>query len=187
MTGPPIEEVGPAHVFEAASGGGHGVGSLPLADLAREHRNSGVADVPSSASSRPYCSIRRSQLGRKASRKRLQAHRREPVRTIGMTPVESGRQRPARCRMPLRKQPQARNHQLGECRARLHDQKYGMRPTRSGRSHAAGSRRFAEKAESRRCLNSYAGSAKSNPFSSGRRIGTCRSANSLQLAARSMT
>ena len=53
MTGPPIEEVGPAHVFEAASGGGHGVGSLPLADLAREHRNSGAADVPSSASSRP--------------------------------------------------------------------------------------------------------------------------------------
>ena len=52
MTGPPIEEAGPAHVFEAASGGGHGVGSLPLADLAREHRNSGVADVPSSAFSR---------------------------------------------------------------------------------------------------------------------------------------
>ena len=52
MTGPPIEEVGPAHVFEAASGGGHGVGSLPLADLARENRNSGTADVPSSASSR---------------------------------------------------------------------------------------------------------------------------------------
>ena len=68
---------------------------------------------------RPYCSIRRPQLGRKASRsasatarptgtkcaatsaahadcrsdpasrKRLQAHRREPVRTIGMTPVEA--------------------------------------------------------------------------------------------------
>ena len=166
---------------------------------------------------RPYCSIRRPQLGRKASRsasatmrptgtecaatsaahadcrsdpasrKRLQAHRREPVRTIGMTPVESGRQRPVRRRMPLRKQPQARNHQSGECRARLHDQKYGMRPTRSGRSHSAGFRRFAEKAESRRCLNSYAGSAKSDPSSPGRRIGACRSANSLQIAARSMT
>ena len=52
MTGPPIEEAGPAHVFEAASGGGRGVGSLLLADLARENRNSGVADVPSSAFSR---------------------------------------------------------------------------------------------------------------------------------------
>ena len=72
---------------------------------------------------------------------------------------------------------------IGECPARLHDQKYGMRPSRSSRSHAAGSRRFAETAESRRCLNSYAGRAKSNPFSSGRRIGACRSANSLQLAA----
>ena len=52
MTGPPIEEVGPAHVFEAASGGEHCAGSLLLADLEREHRNSGAADVPSSASSR---------------------------------------------------------------------------------------------------------------------------------------
>ena len=52
MTGPPIEEVGPAHVFEAASGGEHGAGCLLLADLEREHRNSGAADVPSSASSR---------------------------------------------------------------------------------------------------------------------------------------
>ena len=52
MTGPSIEEVGPEHVFEAASGGEHCSGSLLLADLEREHRNSGAADVPSSASSR---------------------------------------------------------------------------------------------------------------------------------------
>ena len=62
---------------------------------------------------------------------------------------------------------------IGECRARLHDQKYGMRLTRSSRLHAVGFRRFAEKMESRRCLNSYAGSAKSNPFSLGRMIGAC--------------
>ena len=63
--------------------------------------------------------------------------------------------------------------------------KYGMRPTRLIACKWIPS--FAAKTESQRYLNSYAGSAKSNPSSPGRRIGACRSANSLQLAARSMT